>query len=230
VIELARGHSGTPANQKGAFQTVAHQPFGSVLLVLIAIGLAAYAAWALFRAVLGHGPEDRDSDFDRLSRAASAIVYVALCGLAIEILVNGHGSSSSPKRPTAGVLGWPGGPELIGIVGAVLIGVGLYQAYQGVTRSYLDDSKTEEMSSTMCTWMSVAGTIGYLARGAVFVLIGGLVIKAAVDYNPNDAVGLDGALARLAHHSYGSYLLGAVAAGFIAFAVFSLSEARYRRI
>ena len=36
-----------------------------------------------------------------------------------------------------------------------------------------------------------------------------------------DAVGLDGALGRLAHEPYGPYLLGAVAAGFFAFAVFS---------
>jgi hypothetical protein len=128
------------------------------------------------------------------------------------------------------VLGWPGGPELIGIAGAVLIGVALYQGYRGVSRSYLDDSKTEEMGSRMKTWISVVGTVGYLARAAVFLLIGALVIKAGVDYNPNDAVGLDGALGRLAHEPYGPYLLGAVAAGFLSFAAFSLSEARYRRI
>jgi hypothetical protein len=232
VVELARGHSSTPANQKGALQTVAHQPFGSILLLLVAVGLAAYAIWALFRAVLGHGPEDTDSDFDRVSRAASAIVYVALCGLAIELVASGgsSGSSGSPKGPTAGVLGWPGGPVLVGAAGAVLIGVALYQGYQGVTRGYLDDSKTEEMGQRTKTWVSIVGTVGYLARAAIFLLIGALVIKAAADYNPNDAVGLDGALGRLAHHSYGPYLLGVVAAGFFAFAVFSLSEARYRRI
>jgi hypothetical protein len=232
VIELARGHSGTPANQKGALQTVAHQPFGTVLLLLVAIGLAAYAIWAVFRAVLGHGPEGTDSDFDRVSRAASAIVYIALCGLAVELLLSGGngGSSGSPKGPTAGVLGWPGGPVLVGIAGAVLIGIALYQAFQGVSRRYLDDSKTEEMGPRMKTWVSVVGTVGYLARAAIFLLIGALVIKAAVDFNPNDAVGLDGALGRLQHEPYGPYLLGAVAAGFFAFAVFSLSEARYRRI
>jgi len=64
----------------------------------------------------------------------------------------------------------------------------------------------------------------------VFGLIGIFVIKAALDYNPNKAVGLDGALAELANHSYGSYLLGIVAAGLVAFAVYSLTDARYRRI
>ena len=64
----------------------------------------------------------------------------------------------------------------------------------------------------------------------VFALIGVFLIKAAVDFNPNKAVGLDGALAKLAHHSYGLLLLGIVAAGLVAFALYSLSDARYRRI
>ena len=174
VVELARGSWGTPANQKGALQTVAHQPFGSVLVVLITVGLGAYAIWALVRAALGHGPEGSDSDFDRLGRAASAIVYIALCGLAIEILSSGGsgGSNGSPRGPTAGILGWPGGPVIVGIAGAVVVAVGLYQAYQGVTRRYLEDSKTEDMGPAICGWMSVVGTAGYLARAAVFILIG----------------------------------------------------------
>jgi hypothetical protein len=230
VVELARGHWRTPANQKGALETVAHQPFGGVLLTLLAIGLGAYATWALFRAALGHGPEDTDSGFARFSRAASAVVYAAFCGLTIEILVTGGGSSASPKGPPAGVLGWPGGRVMVGIAGAVLIGVALYQAYQGVSRRFLLDSKTEQMGSRTKRAITVLGVAGYLARAAVFVLVGVFVIKAAVDFTPHDAVGLDGALARLAGRSYGPYLLGAIAAGLFAFAIFSLGEARYRRI
>jgi hypothetical protein len=56
------------------------------------------------------------------------------------------------------------------------------------------------------------------------------LIKAAVEYKPHDAVGLDGALARLAHRAYGPLALGVVAAGLIAFALYSLSDARYHRI
>jgi len=51
-----------------------------------------------------------------------------------------------------------------------------------------------------------------------------------IDYNPNKAVGLDGALAELAHTSCSPFLLTVVAAGLIAFALSSLSDARYRRV
>jgi hypothetical protein len=64
----------------------------------------------------------------------------------------------------------------------------------------------------------------------VFGLVGVFLVKAALEYDPNKAVGLDGALAKLAHAGYGPFLLGVVAAGLIAFGVYSLSDARYRRL
>ncbi len=112
----------------------------------------------------------------------------------------------------------------------MLIGVGLYQGYRGITKDFLEDSKTEQMSSRVRTWIEWIGTFGHLARMVVFVLVGVFLIKAAVDYNPSKAVGLDGALAKVDHASYGPLLLGIVAAGLIAFGVHSLSDARYRRL
>jgi hypothetical protein len=61
-------------------------------------------------------------------------------------------------------------------------------------------------------------------------LIGIFLIKAAREYKPRAAVGIDGALAKIVHASYGSFALGVVSAGLIAFALYSLSDARYRRI
>jgi hypothetical protein len=86
------------------------------------------------------------------------------------------------------------------------------------------------MSAKVRNWIEWIGSFGHLARMVVFGLVGVFLIKAATDYNPNNAVGLDGALAKLAHASYGPFLLGIVAAGLIAFGVYSLSDARYRRI
>jgi hypothetical protein len=232
AIKLAVGVGGTTTNQQGAMKTIAHQPFGQVLLILVAIGLAGYSLWRLVHALLGHGPEDSDSGFERVAAFGSGIVYAGLCAIAVEILV-GSGSSSgsgSTHKETAGVLGWPGGTWLVAVAGVVLIGVGLFQGYRGLTRAFLKDSKTEQMSAKVRTWIEWIGCFGHLARMTVFGLVGVFLIKAAIDYSPNQAVGLDGALAKIAHASYGPVLLGIVAAGLIAFAVYSLSDARYRRI
>jgi hypothetical protein len=233
AIKLALGAGGTTTNQQGALKTIAHQPFGKVLLILVAIGLAGYALWRFVHALLGHGPEDSDSGFDRVAALGSGIVYAGLCVIAVEILLgsgSGGGGSGNTSKTTAGVLGWPGGTWLVGIAGAVLIGIGLYQGYRGISTDFLKDSKTEQMSAWVRNWIEWIGSFGHLARMVVFGLIGVFLIKAAIDYDPKQAVGLDGALAKLAHASYGPFLLGIVAAGLIAFGVYSLSDARYRRI
>jgi hypothetical protein len=231
ALRLALGDGGKITNQQGALHTVAHQSFGKFLLILVAIGLGGYSLWRLLRAALGHGPEGSDSGFVRVAAAASGLVYGAMCVLAVEILAGSSGGNAgNAKKTTAGVFAWPGGAWIVGIAGAVMIGVALYQGYRGITKKFLDDSKTEQMGPRMKEWIGRIGTVGHLARMIVFGLVGIFLIKAAVDSRSRDAVGLDGALAKLLHRTYGSYALGIVAAGLIAFALYSLSDARYRRI
>jgi Domain of Unknown Function (DUF1206) len=232
AIKLALGAGGKTTNQQGALKTIAQQPFGKVLLILVAIGLAGYALWRFLHALLGNGPEDSDSGFERVAALGSGIVYAGLCAIAVKILFGSGsgGGSGSASKTTAGVFGWPGGIWLVGIAGAVVIGIGLYQGYRGIRRDFLKDSKTERMSARIREWIEWIGSFGHLARMVVFGLVGVFLIKAAIDFNPNKAVGLDGALAKLVHASYGPFLLGVVAAGLIAFGIYSLSDARYRRI
>ena len=231
ALELAVGAGGKTTNQQGALATIAKQPFGKFLLILVAIGLAGYASWRLFRALLGHGAEASDSGFERLAALASGAVYAALCAVAVKILLgSSSGGSGNVHHETAGVLGWPAGTWIVGIVGGALIGVGLYQGYRGLSRDFLKDSKTEQMSPRVRKWIEWIGSFGHLARGVVMGLVGVFLIKAAVDYSPDSAVGLDGALAKLAHSSYGPFVLAIVATGLIAFALYSFTDARYRRI
>ena len=105
-----------------------------------------------------------------------------------------------------------------------------YQLYKGLAQKFLDDAKTGEMSERTKKTYTTLGVVGHCARAVVFALIGYGLIKAAVDYNPKKAVGLDGALRDLAHASYGPVLLGLVAAGLIMFAAYSLADARYRKV
>jgi hypothetical protein len=231
ALELALDVGGRITNQQGALRTIAQQPTGTFLLILVTAGLGSYATWRLFRAALGHGPEGRDSTFDRIAAAASGLVYAGLCAIGIQILLDSrHGGRADPDQTTAGVLGWPAGAWLVGLAGCVLIGVGAYQGYRGLTRSFLEDSKTEQMSRELRVWFTRIGVFGHLARMVVFALVGVFLVKAAIEYDAREAVGLDGALAKLAQASYGPVLLGVVASGLIAFALYSISDARYRRI
>jgi hypothetical protein len=153
-----------------------------------------------------------------------------MCVIAVQILTGPGTSGGSTQKTASDVFGWPAGRWLVGAAGLVLAGVAIYQFIRGVKHKFLDDSKTDEMPRVVKTWFTILGTIGHVARAIVFGMVAVFLVKAAYDYKANEAIGLDGALAKLYNGAYGSWLLGAVAAGLIVFACFSLVEARYRRI
>jgi hypothetical protein len=231
AIKLALGDGGKATNQQGALRTIAHQPFGKALLVVVAIGLAGYAIWRLVRAAIGHGPESRDSGKERLAGLASGVAYGLLCGAAVKILLaSGTSSSGGPQKAAGGVLDWTGGTWLVGLGGVVLLVVAAEQAYKGVTKEFLEKSKTAEMSREVRRAFTALGVFGHVARAVVFALIGYGLIRAAIDYDPHKAIGLDGALAKLGQASYGPVLLGVVAVGLLGFGAYSIADARYRKV
>ncbi len=230
AFDLAVGHGGKITNQQGALRTIEHQSFGHVLLTLLAIGLGCYAVWRLVRAALGHGREGADRSIERLGAFGSGIIYLLMCVIAVQILTGPGTSGGSAKKTASDVFGWPAGRWLVGVAGVVLAGVAIYQFIRGARQKFLDDSKTEEIPRVVLPWFKGLGTVGHVARAIVFGLVAVFLIKAAYDYKANEAIGLDGALAKLYDGAYGSWLLGVVALGLITFSCFSLVEARYRRI
>ena len=230
ALKLALGDGGEATDQQGALTTIAQQSFGEVLLILVAVALAGYALWRLVRAAVGHGAEQRDDATDRLAAVGSGIAYAILCVTAVEILIGAGSSSGSTKQTTGGVLDWTGGPVLVAIAGAILIGVAAYQAYKGLAKKFLEDAKTHEMGPTVRKGYTWVGVFGLVARAVIFALVGYGLIKAAIDYDPDEAVGLDGALLTLTQAKYGPVLLGIVAAGLAGFAIYSFADARYRKV
>ena len=147
AIKLALGDGGKATDQQGALHTIAKQPFGKFLLVVVAVGLAGYALWRLVRAGIGHGPEASDDIKERIDGAISGVGYALLCVTAVSILRGsgaGAGGSSDPDKTTAGVLGWPAGRVLVAVAGLIIVGVGLEQGYRGAMCKFLEKSKTED--------------------------------------------------------------------------------------
>ena len=231
AVCLAVGLGGKATNQQGALETVARQPLGHVLLIAIAVGLAGYSLWRLVRAALGWGPESgSDTLIDRVAGFGSGVFYGVLAFAAVELLLAGHTSGGSLPKETAGIFGWPGGRWLILGAGVVMMVVGAFQGYRAATAEFLDDAKTGEMSDGTQHAYSTVAVIGHLARMVVFGLVGLFLVIAAIQYDPKKAAGLGGVLARLLREPGGNALMGVVAAGLVAFGLYSAADARYHRL
>ena len=234
ALACGAGTAGTAPDQQGALALIARAPLGFVALIVIAAGLLGYALWKFTQAFRGRGPEGGGGQgaTERVANGAAGIGYLLFCAVAVRILVGSGsgGSSGSPKHAAAGVLGWPGGQWLVGVAGVALIAGCAYQAYYALTDRFTEQVKTDEMGPAERRRFVLVGRVGLTARALVFALCGYFLAETAITYNPSTAVGVDGAIARLHHQTFGPWIVGLVGAGLLVFAAFSLYEARYRRL
>lgn len=236
-IAFGSGGSTQQTSQTGALETLAQQPFGTALVGLIGVGLIAYAAWRASQFFTEKDAEDSDTKnaIMRTSYVVRTVIYLGLAFAAFSIAFGssggGSGGSSSSQTITATIMkDVPGGVFLVGLGGLIIIGVGLYQAYQAFSDDFMEKLRTSEMSATMRTWVRRIGVAGHTARAVVYTLIGIFVIQAALQFDPQEAKGLSGALAELAQQSYGPWLLGLVALGLFLYGIFALIRGRYVKV
>jgi len=231
ALQIAWASSSRNADASGALKTLASQPFGNVLLWLVAGGLVMLALWQAGEAIWGHRHRDGAEKLkDQATSAARAVVYAVLGITAASIaLGSGSSSSQSQRQTTSGILDWPGGEIIVVLAGLVVIGVGVADVAKAVTGSFLDDVDTSSMSRAARRSVERLGALGYVAKGVALGLVGGLLTYATVTHD-QQRTGLDGAMQTIADQPFGKFLLTAVAAGFIAFGVFSILQSRYRRM
>jgi Domain of Unknown Function (DUF1206) len=231
AILLALGRGGKAEDRGGALQTIAQDGLGRFVVFLLAIGFGAYAIWRFAEAIFDRGGRGREPKglAKRLGYFGKGLIYTVLCAIAVGVLLGASGSSNE-KQETAYVLDWPGGRYIVAAVGAGFAAAALWNAFRAVSGQFKDELNTASMGSAEEWLVTVAGVVGFLARAVVFALIGTFLLKAAIEYDPSEAIGLDGALRKLAAQDHGRYLLGLVAAGLLSFGVFSLFQARYRRV
>lgn len=234
ALKVAVGGGGQTESREGALKTLADEPFGWLLLVLVAIGFGSYAIWRFAVAIF-----DREGEGDdpkgigkRLGDFGKGVLYAGLAAITFSIVVGAGagGGSGQENEATAALLDLPLGRWLVGAIGVAIIGAGLFNAYRALSGSFRKELREEQMSGAEQGWYTAFGVAGHLARAVVFGLIGIFVVRAAWQYDPDEAIGLDGALDKLAGEAYGAYLLGAVALGLAAYGLFCIVQARYRDV
>ena len=220
------------ADVSGALRTLADQPFGKILLWLVAVGLVALALWQASEAIWGYrNREGAKRVRKQVTSGAKAAVYAALAVSAASVaLGSGSLSSQSERQTTSGVLAWPAGQVIVVITGLIIIGVGVAGMVKGVTKSFSEEIDTSSMSPVARKGVARLGQVGYIAKGVALGVVGGLLSYAALTFERRKAQGLDGALHTILAQPFGRFLLTAVALGFMAFGLFAMLQSRYRRM
>ena len=238
IVGKARGWSVTKSTQNqeasptGALKTVAHTSFGPLLLWVLAIGLVTYAAWRFVSAAL---PADSDmkARATRVGYVVSGMIYLSFAWTAVRLAQSTATQADGNSKitdATASTMGHTAGRLLIGLVGLIVIGAGVYRIVKGVKGDVADELDLGGMSSKQERTVRTLGRVGECGRGIGIGLVGCFLLIAAIAHNPNDATGLDGALRRLAIHGWGTVVVAVVGIGFLAYGVFCVVTFTHRRL
>jgi hypothetical protein len=222
ALLAAFDQGGEVTNSTGVIRTISESTYGKTLVLLTAFGLAAYAITQLLR------PHAKNA-FQRIRFILTGILYAGLALTAFQLGTGwGSGDASDGPRTWIGrVLASDFGPILLVVAGLVILGTGAYFLYSAYRMKFLNDLHLRTASANERDCIEKFGRAGYTARGIVFILIGASFVAAGLHSNPSEVEGVDSALKGLSGLPYGEFILGAVAAGLLAFGLFRMLTARF---
>ncbi|SEL02423.1 DUF1206 domain-containing protein [Rhodococcus maanshanensis] len=231
AIRLAVGRGGSTADQSGALAELADKPGGVVALWVATVAFLMMALWRLAETIFGRSTEPKEQGawaeaFDRGKALALALVYLAFAHSTFGF-ARGHGKSTSQQDAgiSAHLMRSTAGTVALVVAGLVIVAVGGYHVYKGVSQNFLYD--LHGASSNLVRTLGIAG---YAAKGLVLAEVGVLVVVAAIVSDPNRATGLDGALKSLLPQPLGPVLLVAAGLGIITYGLYSFAMARYTKM
>ncbi len=232
ALQAATGSGGKTTDSTGALHTIAAQPFGRVMLGLMAVGLLGYALWRVVQALTD--PDNKGDDAKGFATRAgyvmSGLIYGALAFTAISIISGASRGGNSQPSGAAQILSAPFGRTLMVLIGLGIIGAALWSFYQAATAKFREKLDSAQMSAKVQSAVEKLGRAGFAARGVVLTLTGWFFVRAGLDASAAKSGGLDKALQTIAQSSNGPLLLGIVAVGVTAYGLYQLALARYRRI
>jgi len=232
ALQLALGNGGTLTDSRGALTTIVQQPFGLVLLAIVAVGLLAYAGWEITQAIAD--PKRKGSSAGGLMSRALTVLKAVVHGLigvqAVQIVLGARSSSRDADDLARTAMGFPLGGALLMLVGLGVAVYGIKQLMMAWQARFDDDLNQQQLRREGGAWVLTIGRAGIGARGVIFVIVGGALARAGFDERPSEANSMPEAMWTLLSQPFGQWLLGAVAAGLMCFGLFQLLHARYARL
>jgi hypothetical protein len=228
-LDLVVGRPDEQADTRGALQALAQHSFGKALLVALVIGFGAFALWHAYQALATGAHHD---GAQRAADGVRAFVYGALCALTITFILSEPSTRDSDQTErawTARLMDVSAGRLLVGALGVAIVAAGVFLVGRALSGGARDEQSVLEATPRETPALRSLGAVGNVARGAIVVLVGVFLVRAAIDHNPGESAGLDDALKRVLDAPAGELLVVLVALGLAAFGVYSIARAWVNR-
>lgn len=231
--QASSDQSGQEASQGGAVAELAQRSYGELALWVVGIGLGLYVIWRLVSLLLPASNSVK-AWATRAGYLVSVVVYTTLAWSAISIARGvGSGGENEDGRIesfTRDVMERSGGRWAVGLVGATVIGLGAFFVYRGATAEFRDELDGGPVGPVSHAAIVRLGQAGWIGRGVMMLLVGWFVAQAAIDFDPEEAQGIDGALRDATSSTFGAFLALVVAVGLVLYGAFCVVSAPRQRL
>ncbi len=233
ALAAAARAGGRVTDTSGALRFILRQPYGQALLIVLAIGLCGYSLWRLLSAY--YDPDRHGNGAAglvvRIGYAIRGGIYGVLGIEAFRLARGLRGSSGHEAQLwTALILDWPFGEWLIGLSGLIIVCVGASEVWYGLTAGIDKSIDLSRIPRRMRNAAINVSRFGVGARGVIIVVLGMFLVKAALERDPSEVHGTRQSILELANAVSGRWMLAAIGAGLIAYAIDQVLHARCRRI
>ena len=216
------------ADQNGALRAVADLPAGPILLVLLVVGLLAFAV----HEAIATAAVDRDGieHLDRLGKAFGALWYTALAWSGITLLLERRSSGGgwSISELVSRVLRHDAGRAILVIAMAVVAFVVLRRLRRSLLGD-LDDEIDPPDDPLLDRALRVSSRIGEAGRAVSLAIVGGFLVLATFRERGSEARSLDRALRAIADEPAGALAVIVVGVGSIVYGLHAIGSAPLRR-
>lgn len=239
----AAWQGGKAAGSEDAARTAASQPFGTVLVAIISVGLFAYAVWKILQAI--YDTEGKGNDWKGIAKRVgyvfSSVIHLGLAWTCarLAMLPGGMSSRGTARGEQGGserqlwldrLLASDFGPTLLIAAGVGVLVFGAFQVHAAYSGKFLEPLNMNEASSGERRLIELSGKVGFTARGLVFLVVGYTLVRGGIAERAVLEDGVKGALNEIATSSAGAVGLFVVSVGLTLYGAFLVAAARYRRV
>ena len=239
VLRSALGNPVPIVGTEEALLVLLRQPLGTTVVTALAFGLCGYGFWRFIQGIVD--PEhDRElgirSIGQRVGYLASGGVYTNLAYEAVDFSWDSEKvDADATNAVLARILSFQFGEVLVALVAIAIFAVGAIYIYGALSGEFISEFKRscELLDRQSYRWLKKTATylaqVGYTARGIAIVIIGIGFVRAALTSRVEYAGGMQEALQALLEQSYGTEGLVLIALGFLAYGLYMVFAAFYRR-
>lgn len=228
----AANAGGRVTDTSGALRVILSQPFGTLVMIVLAVGLCGYAVWRVLDAVAD--PDRHGLSFGGVVKRAGNIVRALVYGaLGIEAfkLARGLRASSGDAETWAGrVMAWPLGEWLLVLTGLIVAVYGVSEVVKAARRRVDKELDLSAIPARLRPLAVKVSWFGIGARGVIVAALGIFLARAAFRHAPSEVQGTQESVVEIAGLLPGRWPLAAIAAGLVAYGLDQALRARCRRI